>query len=73
MYLVRAYAILEEPEAAIDYLRQAIDRGWRYYYRTGAGATLDVLRDDPEYQRLMGEVKAEVDRMRERVLEGTVE
>lgn len=69
--LARIYAMLEDPEQANHWLQVAIDRGWAFYY-TEMGPEdpmLENLREDPEFQRIMGDLKAELDAEREWVME----
>jgi DNA-binding SARP family transcriptional activator/TolB-like protein len=69
--LARVYAMLEDPDRAIHWLQVAIDRGWPFYY-TEMGPTdpmLENLLENPDFQRMMADLKAELDAEREWVME----
>ncbi len=59
---VRIYALQQRPEQALDALRKAIDEGWRIliWYYLEHDPNLDAIRDEPEFQRLYAELKAEL-------------
>jgi TolB-like protein/Tfp pilus assembly protein PilF len=54
-------------EGAIRELQEAVRNGWRHYLQYPGDPILNSLRGDPRYDRLMAEVRADVDRMRARV------
>jgi hypothetical protein len=63
MYSHARTALLRgDPDAAIGRLRRAVALGWRDYYVTHHDPRMEGLSDDPRYQALMAEVKADVDR-----------
>jgi DNA-binding SARP family transcriptional activator/tetratricopeptide (TPR) repeat protein len=69
--LTRVYAMLEDPDRAIYWLQVAIDRGWPFYY-TEMGPTdpmLENLLENPKFQRIMADLKAELDAEREWAME----
>jgi tetratricopeptide (TPR) repeat protein len=69
--LARVYAMLEDPDRAIHWLQVAIDRGWPFYY-TEMGPTdpmLENLLENPEFQGIMADLKAELDAEREWAME----
>ncbi len=69
--LARVYAMLEDPDQANHWLQVAIDRGWTFYY-TEMGPDdpmLENLLANPEFQRIMADLKAELDAEREWVME----
>jgi len=64
----RNAALMGEVELALERLRKAIDAGWRAYYFVQHDPRWDALKDDPRYQAMMAEVRADVDRQREVVV-----
>ena len=68
---VRIYALQQRPQLALDALREAIDDGWRVFawYFFDHDPTLDSLRDEPEFQRMVAEVKADMANQARRVAE----
>jgi len=54
-------------DLALKRLEQAVDAGWRQYYINMHDPRWSALADDPRYQTLMAEVKADVDRQRDEV------
>lgn len=60
-------ALLENRRAALNYLRQAVDRDWlqpHYFdYYSGAKHGFHSLKDDPEYLSLRNEVRRKVDEL----------
>lgn len=65
--LARIHAMLGEPEEALHWLQVAIDRGWPFYY-TEMGRTdpmLENLLGHEEFERIMGNLKAQLDAERE--------
>ena len=70
--LARVHAVLGNKGEAYRWLEAAIDAGWRNYYIILMGPRdpmLASLRGEPRFERLMAEVKAHIDAMRERVRE----
>jgi tetratricopeptide (TPR) repeat protein len=59
---VLIYALQGETEAALSALRQAIDQGWRtaWWLYLEHGPSLDSIRDEPEFQAMLKEIKADV-------------
>jgi len=59
---VLIYALQGKTEPALAALREAIDQGWRsawwLYLEHGAG--LDALHDEPEFQAMVSEIKADM-------------
>jgi len=62
--LARNAALLGDKELALERLRKAIDTGWRGYYINDHDPRWDSLKDDPRFQAMMAEVKADLDRQR---------
>ncbi len=63
----RNAVLMGDPDLALDRLEQAIELGWRDYYIQRHDPRWSGLAEDPRYQALMEEVKADVDRQREEV------
>ncbi len=59
--------LLGDRELALERLGAAVDAGWREYYFHTEDPRLDDLREDPRFEALMAEVKADVDRQRAEV------
>ncbi len=59
---VQIYALLGETENALRALRQALDQGWRafWWYWLGHDPKLDSIRDEPEFQAIVREIKADM-------------
>ena len=66
--LATVHAIRGERSEAMWWLREAVAMGWRYEWLLARDPLLDGLRDEPEFQRLLAEVRAEIERQR-RVVE----
>jgi TolB-like protein/Tfp pilus assembly protein PilF len=63
MYSHARTALLRgDADAALARLRRAVNLGWRDYYLTHHDPRMEALSDDPRYQALMAEVRADVDR-----------
>ena len=60
----RNAALMDDREMALDRLQQAVAAGWRGFYINNHDPRWGPLRNDPRYQALMAEVKADVDRQR---------
>jgi tetratricopeptide (TPR) repeat protein len=59
---VQIYAQRGQKEQALAALRQAVDEGWRYnwwYYRDH-DPSLESIRNEPEFQAVLAEVKADM-------------
>jgi len=65
----RNAVLMGDKELAIERLEQAVEAGWRGYYINNHDPRWSSLRNDPRYQALMAEVKADVDRQRAAVEE----
>ena len=64
---VQINAIMGKKEDALAAFRQAIDDGLRNgWWRWPVDPSLDAIRDDPRFVAMMQEVRADVDRMREK-------
>ena len=76
---VRIYAIRGERQQALSALRQAIDAGWRSFwgYSLEHDLSLESLHDEPEFQAMVAEIKADMavqqERLREKERNGEVE
>ena len=59
---VAIYALQGETEKALNALRQAIDAGWRRYWRytLEIDPNLDSIRNEPAFQAMVEEVRADV-------------
>ena len=66
---VRIYALQGKTEKALAGLRQAIDEGWRIYwwFYLEHDPVLDSVRDEPEFQAMLEEIKADMADQLERV------
>jgi hypothetical protein len=56
--------LMGNPELALERLQRAVEAGWLEYYVTHGDPRWGSLADNPTYQALMAEVKADVDRQR---------
>jgi TolB-like protein/Tfp pilus assembly protein PilF len=68
---VRIYALRGEKQKALSALRQAIDEGWRSFWRyyLKYELTLESLHNEPEYQAMVAEIEADMAAQLERVRE----
>jgi len=59
---VQIYALQGDAENALQSLRQAVDRGWRafWWYWLEHDPKLDSIRDEPEFQAIVREIKVEM-------------
>ncbi len=59
---VLIYALQGNTEAALAALRQAIDQGWRtsWWFYLELDPNLDSIRDEPEFQAMVEEIKADM-------------
>ncbi|HEV2131510.1 MAG TPA: hypothetical protein VGR27_10430, partial [Longimicrobiaceae bacterium] len=65
--LAQIRIVAGDREGAIREFENAVRSGWRFYNESPDDPILNSLRGEPRYDRLMAEVKADVDRMRARV------
>ncbi len=56
------YALRGETDEALTALREAIDEGWRacWWYYLDHDPNLDSIRDEPEFQSMRAEIKADM-------------
>jgi len=66
-FFARNALLMGDHELALERLQQAVAAGWRDYYAEVSDPRWARLRDNPDYQALMAEVKADVDRQRAEV------
>jgi TolB-like protein/Tfp pilus assembly protein PilF len=68
---VRIYALQGDKQKALAALRQAIDEGWRSFWRyfLKHDSALKPLHDEPEYQTIVAEIEADMAEQLERVRE----
>ncbi len=68
---VQIYTQQGKTEEALAALRQAIDQGWRrlWWYYLEYDLSLDSLRDEPKFQAMVAEIKADMAAQLERVRE----
>ena len=66
---VLIFALQGKTEAALAALREAIDGGWRvsWWIYLEHDASLDTLRDEPEFQAMVEEVRGDMAEQLERV------
>lgn len=66
---VLAYTLQGNKKKALDALRQAIDLGWRtsWWFYLEHDANLESIRDEPEFQAMVEEIKADMAAQLERV------
>jgi hypothetical protein len=59
---VRIYALRGDKQKALSALRQAIDEGWRVYWRyfLKHDLNLESLHDEPEFQAMVAEIEADM-------------
>jgi zinc protease len=48
-----AYALLKDKPKALEYLEKAVDAGWDDAAHTKVDSDLEILREEPEFQRLI--------------------
>jgi len=68
---VQIHALQGKTDAALAALRQATDAGWRRYwwYHAEHDPNLDSIRDEPEFQAMMDEIRTDMAVQLERVRE----
>ncbi len=64
MEWVENAALRGETDLALDRLQQAVADGWRGYYVSRHDPKLATLRNDPRFQAMMIEVRADIERQR---------
>ena len=66
---VPIYAMQGKTEAALVSLRLAINQGWRnaWWFDVEHDAGLDSIRDEPEFQTMLKEIRADMATQLERV------
>jgi TolB-like protein/Flp pilus assembly protein TadD len=57
-------AMLGDSQGALDALQKAVELGWTNYYWLTNDPAWSKMRELPEFQELLGEVKVELDRQR---------
>ena len=59
---VRIYALQGQTAEALAALREAIDAGWRlwWWYYLEHNPNLESIRDDPEFQAMVAEIRADM-------------
>ena len=62
-------AIQGKKAEACDWLQKAINAGWRMYWLADLDPTLENLRGDDRFKKMMGDLKVRVDQMRKRIEE----
>jgi tetratricopeptide (TPR) repeat protein len=66
---VLIYSLQGQPREALSALRQAIDSGWRtaWWFYLEHDPSLDSVRDEPEFQAMLEEIRADMAAQLERV------
>ena len=66
---VKIHALQGNTSAALAALREAVDQGWRnaWWFSLGLDPSLDSIRDEPEFQTIVDEIKADMAAQLERV------
>ena len=66
---VQIYALQGKTKKALEALRQAIDNGWRalWWYWLEHDPNLDSIRDEPEFQAMVAEIRLDMAAQLERV------
>jgi len=62
--LAGAYSIMDDKESALNWLEEAVDKGWTQYRWIEIDPRFDNIRDDPRYTELIDRMKAIVARER---------
>jgi glucan phosphorylase len=66
---VEIYALQGETDKALAALRQAVNEGWRsnWRYLLEINPNLDSIRNEPAFQAMLEEVRADIAKQLERV------
>ncbi|MBI4429367.1 MAG: hypothetical protein HY562_09645, partial [Ignavibacteriales bacterium] len=67
--IAAVHAVQGNKEAALEWLKKAVDAGWRLYRIAQIDPFLESLRAEGEFQQLMSKVKTMVDEERRKVEE----
>ena len=67
MEIAAIYALREDRSHALEWMNAAYDGGWRWYRETARDPMLASLKDDPQFQAILGKMKADVAMMRNRI------
>jgi len=67
LWLAAMCAIEGPQDEALAWLKKAIDAGWRDYQIALIDPWLENLRDDERFKQMMADVKAMLDKMRQRI------
>ena len=69
--IVQAYALQGQTANALAALREAIDLGWRsqWWYFLERDLNLDSIRDEPEFQAMVSEIRTDMAEQLARVRE----
>ena len=62
--LAGAYSIMDDKESALNWLEEAVEKGWTQYRWIEIDPRFDNIRDDPRYTELIDRMKAIVARER---------
>ena len=62
--LAGAYSIMDDKESALNWLEEAVDKGWTQYRWIEIDPRFDNIRDDPRYTELIDRMKVIVARER---------
>ena len=63
------YVLQNNRAEAFEWLEKLIDDGFSDYDQIHESVLFDPVKNDPEYQRIMGKLRARLDTMKQRVLE----
>jgi hypothetical protein len=58
------YAMRNDRATALKWMQRAYERGWRHHYSSIIDPMLENLRSEPEFQRLMAQMKSDIAKMR---------
>jgi hypothetical protein len=62
--IASAYALMGRPRQAVEWLRRSAENGFPCYPLFASDPNLVSLRGDPDYQSLLGKMKADWERYR---------